>query len=490
MNSCILAIDIGTTSTKGLAVGSDGNVIASHQCYYPTFYPEAGRAEQDPLQIYQAVLEVLSKVIFQVSNSTVPLKAISFSSAMHSILAVDENSNPITPLVIWADTRSSKQAKELRATELGKLLHHQTGAPVHPMSPFCKLMWWHSNHPELIQRAFKFISIKEFVINKLSGEYVVDYSIATAAGMLNIHTLDWHDEVLRLTGVKREQLSKPVNATYTCCLKPEIRKQFSLPDVPLVMGASDGCLAQLGSGAMSKEDLTITIGTSAAVRRVSKKDLLDSQQRLFNYLLNDKTFISGGASNNGTVVIDWFNREFNHSPQNLKEFVLDAESIAAGSDGLIALPYLQGERAPIYNAEARGVFFGVSVRHTPNHFKRALLEGVCFEILSIVKSVEEVHGVSDKIFVSGGFTYSPEWVQLLCNVLGRELIQSDVNDVSAIGAAMVGFDALGISFQAREGERKVFKPHVAVSQFYEKQFHVFNLLYRQLETLFDQALLK
>jgi gluconokinase len=474
----LLAVDIGTTSTKGLAVSSEGNVIASHQCYYPTFYPQADFAEQDPVQIYRAVLEVILQVIPNVPAAYF-LKGISFSSAMHSMLAVDENAIPLTPLVIWADTRSSSRAKELRASELGKLLHHQTGAPIHPMA--------RKHNPELIRTAHKFISMKEYVIHQLSGEYVVDYSIACASGMFNIHTLGWHSEVLRLTGVKEEQLSKPVNATYTCAIKTEIQKQWSLPDVPLVMGASDGCLAQLGSGAMNKDDLTITIGTSAAVRRVSKKNLEDPQLRLFNYLLDEKTFISGGASNNGTVIIDWFSREFNHEPQHLKAFVKDTTSIASGSDGLMALPYLQGERAPIYNAEARGVFFGISVRHTPNHFKKALLESICFEIFSIVKSVEDIHGPSDKIFVSGGFTYSPEWVQLLSDVLGRELIQSEVNDASAIGAAIIGFEAVGLSFQYVKGERKLYKPDSKLSQLYLKQFELFELLYKQLEPLFNKS---
>lgn len=485
MNSLILAIDIGTTSTKGLAVSADGKVVASHQHFYPTFYPQAGFAEQDPLQIYQAVLEVITKVITQIPNEYA-LKGLSFSSAMHSIMAVDSNGKPITPLVIWADTRSTPQAKALRSSALGKALHHETGAPVHPMSPLCKLIWWKENHPDLIRSAHRFISMKEFVIHQLCGEYVVDYSIASASGLFNINTLQWHKEIFPLTGLKEEQLSKPVNATFTCPITPEMQERLSLPNIPVVMGASDGCLAQLGSGAMNKEDLTITIGTSAAVRRVSKKNLEDSQLRLFNYPLDDKILISGGASNNGTVIIDWFNREFDSVSQNLKEFVEDTDIIPAGSDGLIALPYLQGERAPIYNPEARGVFFGVSVRHTPQHFKKALLEGICFEILSIVRSVEAVHGPSDKIFVSGGFTYSSAWVQLLSHVLGRELIQSEVNDASAIGAAMVGFEALGISFQHQAGERKLFMPDSALSQRYHQQFEVFELLYKQVESLFER----
>ena len=483
MNSFILAVDIGTTSTKALAVCTTGKVVATHQSFYPTFYPQPGIAEQDPQQIFQAVLEVISKIIVQTSDDYL-LKGISFSSAMHSIMAVDEDTKPITPLVIWADTRSASHAKALRNSSLGRTLHHETGAPIHPMSPLCKLMWWKDNHPELIRSAYKFISIKEFVVHQLCGKYVVDYSIAAASGLFNINSLEWHNEALQLAGVKPDQLSEPVNAIFTCLIKPEIQKRLLLRDVPVIIGASDGCLAQLGSGAMSKDDLTITIGTSAAVRRVSKNFLDDPQLRLFNYPLDDKTLISGGASNNGTVIVDWFNREFSSASQNLKEFVNDTNSIAPGSDGLIALPYLQGERAPIYNPNARGVFFGVSVRHTPNHFKKALLEGICFEILSIVRSVESVHGPSNKIFVSGGFTYSTEWVQLLSNVLGRKLIQSEVNDSSAIGAAIMGFAALGLTFQHEAGEQKIYEPDIGLSKLYAKQFDLFELLYRQLEPLF------
>jgi gluconokinase len=484
LNSFILAIDIGTTSTKALAVCSNGLILANHQSFYSTSYPQADFAEQDPRQIYQAVLEVISKVIQQISEDD-QFKGISFSSAMHSIMAVDAQSKPLTPLIIWADTRSTPQAKVLRNTPLGIRLHHETGAPVHPMSPLCKLIWWKENHPDIIKTAHKFISIKEFVMYHLCGEYVVDYSIASASGLFNIHTLHWHNEIFPLTGIKAEQLSKPVNATFTVNIKPEIQKRLSLPDVPVIMGASDGCLAQLGSGAMNKNDLTITIGTSAAVRRVSARNLNDPQLRLFNYPLDENRLISGGASNNGTVIIDWFNREFNSVSQNLNEFVKDTDTIPPGSEGLIALPYLQGERAPIYNPQARGVFFGVTMRHTSAHFKKALLEGICFEILSIVKSVESVHGPSDKIVVSGGFTYSAAWVQLLSTVLGRKLIQSEVNDASAMGAATIGFEALGISFQQQSGEQKLFEPDIELSKGYHKQFELFERLYKQLEPLFE-----
>lgn len=481
MNTYLLAVDIGTTSTKGLAVLPSGEVIQSHQCFYGTSYPEQGYAEQNPLEILDAVKEVIRTVSKKAGSSPT---GICFSSAMHSLVAVDSAGKPITPLIIWADTRSSTQAAKLKSSSEGNLIYQRTGTPIHPMSPLCKILWWKENQPEVIDQAYKFISIKEFVIHALSGEFIIDHSIASATGLFDIHSLHWLPESLRLCDIREEQLSSLVPTNYTCFFKPEVAKELSVkPDTHLVVGASDGCLAQLGSAAMSKGDITITLGTSGAVRTVGAKGTHDPQQRLFNYLLDEKTVISGGATNNGTVLIDWFNKAF-QTPTSLSEFAETISSIPAGNDGLIALPYLLGERATIYNPDARGVFFGVSVLHTKQHFQKAILEGICFQLMTIVQSVESVYGKSARIFVSGGITHAPLWVQLLSNVLGRELIVSASHDASSMGATMLGYRALGIPFRMQENTLTRFTPDLKLTDLYKKQFDIFELLYRQLEKVF------
>ncbi len=484
MTPFVLAIDIGTTSTKALAVLPNGNVLESRQRFYPTRYPKPGYAEQDPQQILEAVKEVVNGTLGYIAE-TYTLKGICFSSAMHSLMAVAIDGQPLSPLIIWADTRSTSQAGHLRNTELGHLLHDQTGTPVHPMSPLCKLLWWKEHDPDQFHRVHKFISIKEFVIHHLCGNFLIDHSLASATGLFNIETLNWSNEALQLIGLTADKLSEPVSIYHNSKIKSLKDLHPSAMGVDVFMGGSDGCLAQLGSDAMSDGDMTITLGTSGAVRRVAGTHFQDAERKLFCYLLDPDVKIVGGASNNGTVIMDWFSREF-MSTSSLSELGKIAMGAPAGCDGLIALPFLLGERAPIYNPEARGVFFNVALTHTRAHFVRALMEGICFELLSIVNSLEASCGPSKKVLISGGITHSPDWVQLLSTITGKELILSGDYDASALGAAAIAFKALNIPYNFNRSNRTVFIPDRSLSGIYQQQFELFEKLYLKLESQFGQ----
>jgi gluconokinase len=483
----LLAIDIGTTSTKGLAVTSTGEVVASHQVFYPTQYPTPGHVEQDPEVIFQAVI----KSIQEVSKKTASHRfaGICFSAAMHSVMGVDENENLITPLIIWADTRSSAQSKKIKALGIAQQLYVETGTPVHPMSPLCKLLWWKENQPEIIEQAHKFISIKEFVIHRLTGEYLIDYSTASATGLFDSKELKWSAKASELHQIPKEKFSIPVSIYHQVVgIHSSFAAQMGIDrQTRIIVGASDGCSAQLGSGAMGQGELAITLGTSGAVRVASNKQIIDARGRIFNYILDDEFFICGGATNNGTALLNWYSEKFDSTAsKNLIEFVDEVNSIAAGANGLIALPFLLGERAPMYDPNARGVFFGVSMNHTSKHFQRALVEGICFELKSIVDAIEQSVGQSKKIIVSGGFTHSTAWVQILSNVLGRQLVISDGHDASALGAIKIGFKSLGIAFNMNHSEERIFYPDVLLNELYEAQFEIFETLYLQLAPSFEK----
>ena len=483
MNQFVIAIDIGTTSTKALAVLPNGAVLETQQRFYPTYYPKPGFAEQDADQILEAVKEALTSVAHNVS-SDFQLAGICFSSAMHSLMAVDQQGNPLTPLIIWADTRSAAQAKKLRDSEVGKKLHDQTGTAIHPMSPLCKLLWWRDHELELFERSHKFIGIKEYIVFQLCSEYLVDYSVASATGLFNLDSLDWSIEALDVAGISKEKLSEPVSHDH----QVKIIKSFDNPQlntVPVFLGANDGCLAQLGSEAMNEGDLTITLGTSGAVRRVGGKLFNDADQKLFRYLLTKDITIVGGATNNGSVILDWFGREFVSSTTSMVELVKLANDVPSCCDGLLALPFLQGERAPMYNPDAKGVFFNVTLRHTRAHFIKALMEGICFELCSIVKSVEAACGNSKRVLVSGGIIHAPEWVQLLSTILGKELIVSRAHDASALGAAQIAFSALQIPFHYNNSGEIKFSPDLAQYELYQNQFKAFEALYSNVEPQFS-----
>jgi gluconokinase len=475
LENYILAVDIGTTSTKGLAVSHDGSVLTHFQKAYPTHRPEPGFAEQDPEQILKAVHEVISAVIHGAGDHRVA--GIAFSSAMHSIMVVDGKGNPLSSLIIWADTRSTAQSQRLKNSETGKLLYKLSGTPVHPMSPLCKLLWMKEKQPGLFSAASKFISIKEFVLYHLCGEYVIDYSVASATGLFDTRSRQWGTEALNLLGISPEKLSKPVSPFTKLIMKSNLLP--GIPEIPVIVGASDGCLAQLGSGAMDLGDLSITIGTSGAVRMVSSAPIADPKSRLFQYILDEKTLIAGGATNNGAILLSWFSESMEGIDSGSEAFIKEAFTVA-DAEGLIFLPYVMGERAPMYEPEAKGVFFGIGIHHRRAHFKRAILEGICLGLKNIIIAVEEVVHKTERIFASGGFIQSAAWVQLMADVIGKPVQASTNSDASAWGAAIQGFQAIGQPFHRASEKGLVFEPDMAKNEYYKNLFHIFESLNAKL----------
>jgi gluconokinase len=482
LETYLLAIDIGTTSTKGLAIRPDGEILSNFQKEYPTYYTQSGSAEQDPEEVFQAVVEIITQSVQ--FNSGGFLAGVSFSGAMHSLLAVGKAGEPLTRLMTWADTRSAKQAEELRSTALGKTVYSQTGTPIHPMSPLCKLMWMKEEQPGLFREAYKFISMKEYVFARLFGEYVVDYSIASASGLFDVHSLTWSSGVLRLLNIEEGKLSRPVSPYHRCSgLSSDWATRLPISrETPFIVGANDGCLAHLGCGAMSPGDLSVTIGTSGAVRMASSSYYPDQHSRIFNYRLDEHTFIAGGATNNGAVLLTWFEENIEGVKHDGAAFVEEAFSIP-GSEGLIFLPFLLGERAPMYDPQAKGVFLGIRIQHKKAHFKRAILEGISFELKSIAQAVEEVIHPIGRVIASGGFVKSDRWVQLLSDILGKPIIVNSQNDASSLGAALQGFQALGIktSMERKEELEKSFVPNEKNHQYYQKVFEIMEPLYDKLK---------
>ena len=492
----IIGIDIGTTHTKAVVINTTGEVIKETKTGYPTLQPKPGYSEQDPQAILDAVLIVIQNSVAAIGSKG-DILCICFSAAMHSIMAVDENVHPLTALLTWADIRSNHYAKLLKNTEKGKRIYEQTGTPIHPMSPLCKIAWIKSELPAVFAAAYKFISIKEYVLYRLTGEFVVDYSIASATGLLDTRQLKWSEDAMEFAGITSKHLSAPVPPTYRCKeLTSEYAVRTGLSNHTFIIaGAGDGCLANLGSGAVLDNEAAVTIGTSGAVRKFSKQSMETPGQQLFNYLVDDKTWLCGGGINNGGNVLKWFATTFLNtafsSAEDFEEYMRVAAAIPAGSDGLLFLPYVYGERAPVWDANAKGVFFGIGPQHTKAHFMRAVPEAVCFSLLQVLKILEDAGKPIDIIYASGGFTESPFWLQMLTDILNKKVTLSFTADASAIGAAFMGMHALGLvkewkDVEAFTGTGKDFYPDAEAHKKYMHNFSVYEHLYDKLKDDFQQ----
>lgn len=488
----ILGIDIGTTNTKAVAFDLQGRPVAQANSTYPFIAEKKGYHELDPRVLFVAVTEVM-KAVLEITSSE-ELAGVCFSSAMHGLIAVDEKGRPLTNMITWADLRSSEYALRIKYSELGHKLYERTGTPVHPMSPLCKLIWMKDHMPEIFRSAHKFISIKEYIFFHFFGEYIIDHSVASSTGLFDIYNLDWNADALQTAGIDETRLSKLVETTYVIRgLAINYAEMLGIDrQTPFIAGASDGCLAHIGSNAFDEGDVSLTIGTSGAVRMMINKPAFDPKQRIFNYVLTDKLYLSGGPLNNGGNVMQWFAKNFLKkdfsSAKELEDFIEEACAVPAGSDGLIVLPYIYGERAPVWDAEARGIFFNVSSDHTSAHFMRAIMEGISFALFEILSTMEDTIGPIKNIYASGGFIRSRKWVSLLADVLGKKISVTHAEDSSAAGAAMLGMLALGLVNDIHDMKtfftvKEVYEPDMKDHEVYMNNYSVYSNLYLKFKEL-------
>lgn len=486
----ILAIDIGTTHCKAITFDEKGEVVSSLKKTYETIADEQGKNEQKPDEIFEAVIGLLQESFDKISD----IKGVSFSAAMHSLIAVDKNGKPLTNAITWADIRSKAYAEELKNSKQGDEIYYQTGTPVHPMSPLCKIIWIRNENPDVFNATFKFISIKEYIFYKLFGKFIIDYSIASATGLFDIRNKKWSDKAVAVAGITTEQLSKPVATTHSETeLLPAYKTILkSKEEVAFIPGGNDGGLANIGCGAIQNGEVALTIGTSGAVRITTNQIKDDPGKRLFNYIITDDLFITGGAVNNGGIVLEWLAELFakdDGAPTDFDGMLQLASEANAGAGNLIFLPYLLGERAPMWDANAKGVFFGLDNLHEKKHLARAVVEGICFAMNDILVALEETNGNIENIYASGGFIQSKFWLQVLTDIFGKRVIISNVADASATGAAIIGMKALGwierledAKFILHKGE--TFEPNEELHEQYKKLFEIFHRLYVKLKDEF------
>lgn len=450
----VIGVDIGTTSTKSVLFSKDGTIISSHGIEYPLYSPAPDTAEQDPDEIFQAVVHSIKKAVEKSQVDPEAILGVSFSSAMHSVIAVDEDGKPITRCITWADNRSSEWAEKILNEMDGHNIYLRTGTPIHPMSPLSKLVWLQNEQPDLFLRTHKFISIKEYVFHKLFGKYVVDHSIASATGLFNLTALAWDEGALNVAGVTADKLSELVPTTYSLKgLDEAYAKEMGLPaSIPFVIGASDGVLSNLGVGAIDPGVVAVTIGTSGAIRTVFDRPVTDPKGRIFCYALTENHWVIGGPVNNGGMIFRWVRDQLGASEiEAAKRLGIDsyevltaiAANVKPGADGLLFHPYFAGERAPLWNANARGSFFGLGLHHKKEHLIRAVLEGVIFNLYTVLLALKELIGEPVKIQATGGFARSELWRQMMADIFNQELSVPESFESSCLGAAILGMYGLG-----------------------------------------------
>jgi gluconokinase len=454
----VIGLDLGTTYAKAIALEQDVGVTATASRGYPMYTPQPGRAEQDPQAVWQGAAEALRELAGQLILEDIA--GLCLSGAMHSSLPVAVDGTPLAPALTWADQRASALARQLRTQTDTHALYQRTGCPLQPIYHIAKLRWWVEMAPEINHRTALYVTIKDYVLYCLTGTWLGDISVYSATGLLDIHRCTWDDEALALAGVTPNQLP-PLDSPLALAghLSEQSAKLTGLPThLPVILGASDGGLANLGTGVSRPGQSVITVGTSGAVRRISAEPYLDiasttagnssqPQERTWCYLLTKERWFSGGAINNGGLAVQWVREKFYpelSGTAGYQRMFTDAAEIPPCSAGVTLLPYFAGERSPYWNADARAAITGLGLEHDRRHVARAVLEGVAYRLGEIWEALGKTD-LDEPARLTGGILQSPEWAQIVCDVIGYPLTAVETGDASAIGAAMLGFTALELA---------------------------------------------
>lgn len=442
-------LDLGTTGIKVVAFNADGQLIARAERPAGLERAPDGAATLDPERVANAAEEALAEVAGAARRKGCAVRRLGFSAAMHSLIPIRADGASLAPAMTWADLRPQPDAEALWRSPAGREIYARTGTPVHAMSPLAKLLWLRRAQPDLFQRAALFAGLKEWLWRRWFGEWVVDASLASATGLYNLRAGRWDSGALALAGITPDRLPRIVPTTYARTdLAPNITRRLGLDDAPLIaIGASDGTLANLGVGALDSRRLVVTIGTSLAVRRGIAEPVTDPATRIFCYALGPDRYVSGTASNNGGGALEWmYQRLLAHWPGDAHPDGLPAaleEASHTRADGLIFLPYIAGERAPLWSGETSGALVGLRAEHTAADALRAAVEGILFNAAWLVEQVVGGRAAPEAVIATGG-AFQSGWVaQLAADILGLPLISAGAVVASARGAALAADIAAG-----------------------------------------------
>lgn len=499
----MIGVDIGTTSTKSVLYDEHGRYLLKHNIGYEMHTPNVDTSEENPDEIFDAVLMTIKNVMREGNVGPKDVKLIAFSAQMHSLIAMDQNDRPLTQSITWADNRASKYAEMIRTKHNGHEIYKRTGTPIHPMSPLSKIYWLKEAHSDIHQQTKKYIDIKSYVLFQWFGRYVMDYSIGSATGMMDLEKSAWDKGALDVLGITPEVLPELVPTTY---IQSGMKQRYATlmgidPETPVVIGASDGVLSNLGVNSFKPGEVAVTIGTSGAIRTVIDHPKTDEKERIFCYVLDEGQYVIGGPVNNGGIILRWLRDELLASEvETAKRLGVDpydvltkiASRVEPGAKGLIFHPYLAGERAPLWNADARGSYFGLTLSHKKEHMIRAALEGVLYNLYTVYLALIEMMGETPTaIKATGGFAKSEMWRQMMSDIFDTDLVVPESYESSSLGACVLGLKALGEidDFSIIEdmvGTTHAHQPEPEAVAIYQQLISIFIDLSRSLSTQYSK----
>lgn len=501
MGKYLIAHDLGTSGDKATLFTTDGELVRSITYVYPTHFFRSTWAEQDPEDWWSAVCENNKALLKDVDKKQVA--GMAFSGQMMGCVPVDREGNALRPAIIWADQRSQEQEKALREQMDERTFYLITGHKISASYSIEKLMWIRDNEPEIYQRTYKMLQPKDYVIRRLTGAFVTDYTDASGTNCLDLNRLEWSGKILALTGIGQEKLPEVYPSTHVAGeLTWSVAEECGLaPGTPIVIGGGDGVCAAVGAGSVREGDAFNYLGSSSWVALTSRTPIYDEELRTYNWA----HMVPGMYSPNGTMQAAGNSYQFikkilcrdletEAEQRGVSPYELMNQEIAQspiGANGLLYLPYILGERSPRWNPNARGAFVGLKMEHVRGDLLRAAVEGILMNLCIILDVFRKNMSITE-LNVIGGLAKGDPIRHALADIYGVKARRLNwLDEATSMGAAVCAGVGTGVlpDFTAIDRFIKVddvIEPDLANHARYEELKGYFEECYQGLLKTYDQ----
>jgi xylulokinase len=490
----LLGVDLGTSGVKVLAINESGESLASTNVSYPLIQPRAGWSEQNAADWWEGTTQAIQTILKDPAVPSDSVVALSLSGQMHGSVFLDSYNKVIRNPILWNDTRTFQECQNI--TDIigeGNLLNF-VGNPALEGFTLPKLLWLRENEPENYQNLATLMLPKDYIVYRLTGRLCTEYSDAAGTLLLDVKNRSWSKEVCEKLDVEISILPELLDSTAMAgTLTKQASKETGLPqNVKVIPGGADNAISAVGNGIVEEGIMLASIGTSGVVLAHTNDMHHDPQGRIhsFNHAVPNSWYLMGVMLSAG-MSMSWLKNELIGRDY---DYINDqAAQVEPGSEGVIFLPYLFGERTPHRDPKARGAYFGISGIHSQKHMMRAVFEGVAFGLKDSLELIKDLGVQPSQIRITGGGAKSALWRQILADVFNAEVMTMQADEGPAFGAALLAGVGAGVYSSVDEAVKNTvalgesYEPDSTNSARYEEIYPLFKSLYQSLKGDYQKA---
>jgi xylulokinase len=495
----LIGIDLGTSACKTVVFNLEGDKVSEAQEEYPVYHPQPRWAEQKPREWWYAAVKTVKTSLKKADTRGDKIAGLAVSSQREAVVPISKKGEELYNSIMWLDSRTVPQANRIRELVTEEKVLSVTGVPVNPIYSASKILWLKENVPEAYEKAVCFLCAKDYVIYKLTGQMVTDYSMASRTMLFDVHKRTWSEMMCSVLGISAEKLPAAKESSAVVGeVSAKASQETDLPKgLPIVNGGGDRPCECLGAGVTQPGSVNIGTGTGSVFEVPLGKPAIDMKGRIpcCCHVIPDTWEYEATIATTG-VSLRWFRDTFGGEEKaQAQKLSLDpydlltekAAETSLGADGLFFYPYLTGAFSPKFNEKARGIFFGINLSHSKGHFVRAILEGVAFQYLETFGILGELGVKVREVYMVGGETRSPLWNQIKADVFGREIRVPKVDDAAALGAALLAGTGTGHYSSLKKAAeetvqiRRIYGPSVESQKIYAEAYKKYRTVYSFVE---------